>query len=415
LNRRSERGFSLVEMLVATGISALLMAGMFQIFTASQKSFNRVNENLGAQRSMRWSLDMVADDFQMMGYFFPPPSLTYTPVAASADPGTQSCLMIIPHTVIQKLKGTVMVDRDPLTDDKLEVVPASPKPPKPADEISFVSDSPLPVTGTLSTAIKLLNPFVTDPATQTSDVNASNSVSVNLAQQGVFQVGDIIMVNDPNNFEFARITASMTVNAGSGTAIPVSNINPDAGSGAFTFKHLAGTAVSFVRPLRIVRYALIYLAIGDTTDPDTGGLVPCLCRFETAYTGTTVPDWAGMLTSPPTVTGTVNIVAENVTSFQVDFTLDTQFPGVRNTTYANTLANIDAAILRVYGRGGETTNISDPLWFRKYPGLFRITIETRSPMARAEGTGSAVVRQYKYRTQVLMLYPRNFGVDRSMS
>jgi hypothetical protein len=129
------------------------------------------------------------------------------------------------------------------------------------------------------------------------------------------------------------------------------------------------------------------------------------------------------------------IVAENVTAFQVDFfpnpaalsnttlpmgnlTLTTtQWPypnPSRPTTYAGYMAIVENAIDGVYGVTGATKTTGISPWTRMYAGLFRIAIETRSPTARAQGLASAG-RTYVHRTQTLMVYPRNFGVDRVSS
>jgi len=104
------------------------------------------------------------------------------------------------------------------------------------------------------------------------------------------------------------------------------------------------------------------------------------------------------------------VVAENVTGFRVDFTLDNRFPGIRGVDFAETSSRLQAGIAAQGRRVGEAALAGDPFWFRKCGGLVQVSMETRSPVPRDDGPGAA--RHFRYRSQTLLLRPRNFGLER---
>jgi type II secretory pathway pseudopilin PulG len=405
----------MVELLVALTILGVLMGGMAKVFTASLSSFGRASEMISAQRALRTTVDMISDDIQMIGYAFPPMNMRGVTVAASNLTTVQSGLMLIPGQPIKKLSGTAFADRL-ATEDPFE--PTT----KTVDELSFVMDVPLTGACNLSfgTAIKSLTPTVTDNTIETSNPALSNLVWVTADQATSLHAGDLLMVLD-THFEFAKVVADMSLPAKQATQVTVTPYNNAAsGSASFNFLHVGGAQVAFVRPLRVVRYAVVYLALEDAGNPDNpGGLVPCLVRFETGYPSTqATPNWAGLLTRPATLEGTATIIAQNVTGFTVDLSFNGAFPGVRGATWATTVANINTAVNTIYGKAGAATNAMDPLWFRNYPATLSMQIETRNALPRTEyidpTRSTTLQRQFLYRTQTLMLTPRNFGLDRSL-
>ena len=70
-NSRNNRGFSLVELLVALVFISLLMAGMLRVYGSAIQGFATANETIKAQRDNRWALQAVQDDQQTAGYYFP--------------------------------------------------------------------------------------------------------------------------------------------------------------------------------------------------------------------------------------------------------------------------------------------------------------------------------------------------------
>ena len=68
MNQRPSKGFTLVEILVALAIGALLLSGIIQVFT-SLKRTDKVAEALSrVQEAGRTALDSLTSDLRMIGY-----------------------------------------------------------------------------------------------------------------------------------------------------------------------------------------------------------------------------------------------------------------------------------------------------------------------------------------------------------
>jgi hypothetical protein len=395
-NRKS--GFSLLEMMVALLFMGLLLGGMVRVFLASRTSWIRVNETLTAQRALRWSLARVEEDLQMMGYLFPPPESRNLDLAAGTDAGRQSAFMLVPGRSIPKLSGGAFVPREP-GDDPLEPMG------KEADELSFVMDVPILVPAHLTRPVRGLAPPrpLAREAEETDDPEEAGTVQVRAARRLDLEPGDLVVVAD-GRFEFAEVDQPVTFLARQTLPVRVRRPGGLAGAAAFRWHHRAGTRIQCVRPLRVVRYALVYLALDRDLSPP-GWLTPCLVRFETAYPGNrAVPRWSRLTDSRSR-----EVVAENVTGFRVDFTLDNRFPGIRGRDLAETSSRLQAGLAARGRRAGEGALAGDPFWFRKWGGLVQVAIETRSAVPRDAGTAG---RRFHYRSQTLLLRPRNFGLER---
>jgi prepilin-type N-terminal cleavage/methylation domain-containing protein len=66
--RNRERGFTLLEVLIAMGIATLLLGSMYSVFTSSQRTF-RVQEQIAeAQQNARAAIQLMSRDIIMAGY-----------------------------------------------------------------------------------------------------------------------------------------------------------------------------------------------------------------------------------------------------------------------------------------------------------------------------------------------------------
>lgn len=65
---RRMRGFSLVELMVAMGISMLLLGGVVAIFTSSKTTYERVERLSRTQENGRFALDAIIRDVRSAGY-----------------------------------------------------------------------------------------------------------------------------------------------------------------------------------------------------------------------------------------------------------------------------------------------------------------------------------------------------------
>jgi len=270
---RGRSGFSLLELLVALALAGILLGGMVRVCLASLDSWSRVNQELAAQRALRWALDRMAEDLRLAGHRFPPPE---GPVAAGAGP-------------IGELRT--------------------------ADELCLVLDLPEPVRVALAQACGA------DPAPGAAPTPVP-AVRVRAARALRLRPGDLLLAPGAR-FEIAAVARATRLPAGQATTVPLA-----AGGGApgFTARHPAGTEVQVIRPLRVVRYAVVRLP----PDPGAGSAeaVPCLVRFEAdCPRDGTAPRWDRMLSGRPGRGW--EVLARHVAAFRVDFAADAP-PGFRD-------------------------------------------------------------------------------------
>lgn len=69
LRLRAGRGFSLIELMVAMGISTLLMAALASIFATSVNTREKIDREGQKIETARYSLDTLGEDIRLAGYF----------------------------------------------------------------------------------------------------------------------------------------------------------------------------------------------------------------------------------------------------------------------------------------------------------------------------------------------------------
>lgn len=84
----TESGFTLVEMLVATVVSLIILAGLFQFFQVMTKSFNENRQMAEMQQEVRYALNFVSDCVKLAGNGVPP--VSGWPVITNKDGGAGS-------------------------------------------------------------------------------------------------------------------------------------------------------------------------------------------------------------------------------------------------------------------------------------------------------------------------------------
>jgi type IV pilus assembly protein PilW len=67
-NRRNARGFSVVELLVAMGLSVLLLAGVATMFASSRRSYEANDHLARIEENGRFALDSIVRDVRAAGY-----------------------------------------------------------------------------------------------------------------------------------------------------------------------------------------------------------------------------------------------------------------------------------------------------------------------------------------------------------
>ena len=63
-----QKGFTLIELMVAMAISGMLMAVVAMAFTGQSKSYNSGQDIASLQQDMRSALDLMAQEIRMAGY-----------------------------------------------------------------------------------------------------------------------------------------------------------------------------------------------------------------------------------------------------------------------------------------------------------------------------------------------------------
>lgn len=81
----SERGFTLIEVLVSILITLIVMASVFALLTRGQRSFQREPEIADLQQSARTVLDMVSRDILQAGAGLPPEFPAFSRINGAGD------------------------------------------------------------------------------------------------------------------------------------------------------------------------------------------------------------------------------------------------------------------------------------------------------------------------------------------
>jgi len=368
-----ERGFSLVELMVAMVLTGLLMAGMYQIFKANASQFVNAHETLGIQRNARWGLALLQDDVLQAGYLMP--SRVVTELLGNAQPP----IKIETTTTALKYK-----------DSKYGEIDAGAP-----DDIQIVMDIPLGADGAITAATQY-----------------GTELKVNIPAGGeAVSVGDVAFVQD-SIWEMFRIGGIS--NVGTLYTITIDTAPDTTLSHAFALNpmvvkpHRVGAPVAFYRPLQVVRYTLRAVALDPS---DASATVPCLIRESKALA-------AGAF-------GNTEVLLEGVTAFKLDWSLDGGKTWIRR---ANTLMDAQWAAIKAATNGvitgssnrftkqlpGGMANTVDPLWFNYIPVTLKIDVETRTRAQRTEYNAqldtASPEAKFRTRRETLLISPRNFSL-----
>lgn len=395
------RGFSLVELLVALVFISLLMAGMLRIYGSAIQGFASANETIKAQRDNRWAVEAIQDDLQSAGYFFP-----IRPVAGGIDnvnSGNQNPLMILPNKTITN--KYIADPNNPSATPTSETLTF--------DELQYLTDQLLPITAQLSAV----------PGSATSI-----TVTTTLGDLSLLQPGDFAVILDPS-YEVVKIgggpysgtTATLTLST-SALQDPTTGAFLGAFGSLRTLAHQIGADVVFIRPNQVVRYTLMPMAL----DPaNTAATVPCLVRDQTTYpSGGALITWpaatasaTALATGGPGGTAVVRtLVAENVTGLRFDMSANQGQAWTRAASWSATLTALNGQLAALasanpgVGYAASAQDPANPLWYRAAPLLFRTDVTTRTLVRRMEYANAPTTLAYRTRTQTIFLQPRNFGL-----
>jgi prepilin-type N-terminal cleavage/methylation domain-containing protein len=65
---QAERGFTLLELMIATGIFLVISAAMFGLLQLSQQKYSSETQISGAFQETRLAIDQIVRDFNVSGY-----------------------------------------------------------------------------------------------------------------------------------------------------------------------------------------------------------------------------------------------------------------------------------------------------------------------------------------------------------
>lgn len=390
--RLNQRGFSLVELLVALFFTAILMAGLANIFKSSMSAFSTSSDKLANSRRNRLAMDMVFDDVNAAGMY-----LTNLASYPSIFHSSYPPFYILPN---QTYKGTDIPSAKAIS-----------------DALFLYMDHALPYEGVVAEDAgegfaayipqgdgPTGQPEVYLPATQSIEVKFK-------AREAAPQVkaGDYLIFR--NGFEVKKlgpITPTESTNSSSLKADissdPMDQYGGATGAGIdlFRFTQKAGQPLVVVRPRQYIRYSIQ----GRRVESGKADQTPCLVRDQFNYTDFTQ--------SPTTAVPTASmIVAENAVCLKVYISVDGGATwigqGSSSTTYTD---GIQKALDTKIGTVGhkQISSTENPSWFREYPALIRLDLTTRSGQQRQEYSKDATSRAYQEQTQSIVLVPRHFGL-----
>lgn len=400
-NRKSAKGFSLVELLIAVVFIGFLMAGMANVFRSSVTTLSTSSEGISSARRNRMSMDLLYDDLNSAGMFLT--DLSSPPLLSTNNPA----FYVLPNMAV-----TGAAADDPQT----------------ADQLLFYLDQPLPFEGVLKGTGGGAGAYTARSASDLVMAGAAPNVADNTytvdckdpSYAPLLKAGHFVVIKD--SWETLNIVGTPTVSGspaqfvtftvGASSLAPMSGVGP---SGAPSkVQHLGDSTVLFFQPAQMVRYSVQMMLF----DPQKVTGIPCLVRDQGTYgAGGFVP-----------VPGLQSIVAENVSGFKVYLSanagqswagLGKTYSGFTSGWSNGMRADLDTQ-LAVSGRPDFKTTQGNENWIRDIPTLVRLDVTTRTTIKRAE---TVDVRKYapytaiplpptdyKDYTQSLVIVPRHFGL-----
>ncbi len=171
-----QRGLTLVEIMVAIGISAILLTGVLQILVSSKQSYRVLEATARVQEAGRFAVDFIAEDLRMAGF-----TGCYRGNTASIDN-----ILNDPDAFNWNLNTPL---------DGHEWNGSGWTPPLPADIAGEVREG---------TDVVIIRGLANDGVPVNRDVPGAN---INLdPADDIFVIGDIVMVTDCNNASVFQVT-----------------------------------------------------------------------------------------------------------------------------------------------------------------------------------------------------------------
>jgi len=186
----NQKGFTLVEIMVAVVISLVLLSGVIQIFLSSKQTYRFGEAISRLQESGRFAIDMMSHDIRMAGY------------QGCADLGT------VPTTIISKVAPTGNINQDAIQGWEFDGTNWGPTSPvKPADIASKALAN--------SDVFSIQHAF--DLGIQLTGNMTPNNANIQIASDPIgIQSGDILIISDCETVDIFT-TQGVSNNAGKKT------------------------------------------------------------------------------------------------------------------------------------------------------------------------------------------------------
>jgi type IV pilus assembly protein PilW len=169
-----ERGFTLVELMIAIVISSVVVAGGYTVLTTTHKATISNERAIGTQQNIRVAMELIARDIKLAGFGMP--DSTFPPVggiAGNCAPGGTAAAIrpvdnnaALPLTAINDTGG-----------DTISLIVPTTNPPN-APVLGWVLTSAAPAGGPVATTIALPATAVTEMQNQGMANNSGAYVSV---------------------------------------------------------------------------------------------------------------------------------------------------------------------------------------------------------------------------------------------
>ncbi len=406
--RPTQSGFSLVELLIAVLFMGILMAGLANVFKASLGYSIASTEKTSSLRQNRLALEEMFQDLNLAGLtpsalFGPPAGLASWPATCSPTSANPPPFCILPN---QAYANTNVPGAQTAVNGGQYVQAVG-------DQLFLYYDQILPYTSTAGAALLNSSQDVANNATLATALSAAGTLQLNFTDSTQ-------MASAANDFTTSSangqamvlmpraVSQPLTVTALSSTGLATFSTGSTNAHGV-----PSGSVVDLIIPAIYIRYSIQ----PQRLDPSTTVQTPCLMRDVIPYPTSSAPNWAAPISS--------TIVAENVTGFHLGLSANggqtwvgidpvTNLLTTANPAWpisTNTDADTVALNAQLAAANANGTVQGSPFWFRNYPLLVRMDIQTRTMKSRAEYKYNTTdPGDYNYQTRSVIITPRNFGL-----
>lgn len=352
------QGFSLVEMMVALLLTAILMAGMARVFRQALGGSIRGQEGLSLARRGRVGLDLIGRDLLAAGLMLQDPALP-APTLASSQP----MFHLEPNQPVAGAGPASRQDR--------------------SDVLSLLLDQEVSGDGWLESQGGEGHALAVQEGRALASTMRLDIRFPDDSTPTRLHPGQLLLF--PRGLDELRIEDVVT--RGRTATLTVAPLKGEPGGPRHPQPR--GTMVRVIEPAQYVRYRI------EVCDLGMGILRPCLVRDQFDY-GDQVADPIGARPRQHA------LVAEDIVRLKVYLSRDQGRTWSGFGRDGNTFATAHGPDL---GAGFEV-----PDWLRDRPVLVRVDLAARTPLAREEYSRVRGELAHRERVQTLVLAPRHAGM-----